>query len=81
MERVSRSIGAWLILTLALFFPLHSLFAQQPLTSLPYIPSLDVQAMDRSIPACENFFYTPSENGSRTIPFPRIRRDGMFTAS
>jgi hypothetical protein len=47
--------------------------------ALPYIPSLDVSAMDKSIDPCVDFTVTLVEAGKRRIPFPPIRLRGAFT--
>src|SRR3954454_19960355 len=44
------------LLAAVLIFGVPALFAQQPLTSLPYTPSLDLKAMDRTVQACDNFY-------------------------
>ena len=51
-------------------FLLPALFAQQPLTSLPYTPSLDLQAMDRSAQPCENFYQYACGTWIKDNPIP-----------
>jgi endothelin-converting enzyme/putative endopeptidase len=48
-------------------------FAQsdaKPLTALPYTPSLDVTAMDRTVNPCEDFFHYTCGNWLRKNPIP-----------
>jgi len=56
------------------FFPLSlllaPLFAQQPLTTLPYTPSLDLHAMDRSVQPCENFYRYACGTWIKDNPIP-----------
>jgi endothelin-converting enzyme/putative endopeptidase len=56
----------------AVFFVLAApvLFAQQPLTSLPYTPSLDLHAMDRSVQPCENFYLYSCGTWIKDNPIP-----------
>ena len=44
--------------------------AQQPLTSLPYTPSLDLHAMDRSAQPCENFYIYACGTWIKDNPIP-----------
>jgi endothelin-converting enzyme/putative endopeptidase len=44
------------MLLFALLLTVGGLFAQQPLTSLPYTPGFDTQAMDRTVEPCQNFY-------------------------
>ena len=44
--------------------------AQQPLTSLPYTPSLDLKAMDRSANPCENFYAYSCGGWMKENPIP-----------
>src|SRR5580700_10974157 len=46
------------------------LFAQQPLTTLPYTPSLDIHAMDRSVQPCENFYLYSCGTWIKDNPIP-----------
>ncbi len=46
------------------------LFAQQPLTSLPYTPGLDLHAMDRSAQPCENFYQYSCGTWVKDNPIP-----------
>ncbi len=45
-------------------------FAQQPLTSLPYTPSLDLKAMDRSVQPCNNFYLYSCGTWIKNNPIP-----------
>jgi putative endopeptidase len=47
-----------------------ALFAQQPLTQLPYTPSLDVPSMDLGVKPCENFYLYSCGNWIKTNPIP-----------
>ena len=40
----------------SLVLAVPGLFAQQPLTSLPYTPGFDLKAMDRSVEPCDDFY-------------------------
>jgi endothelin-converting enzyme/putative endopeptidase len=46
------------------------LLAQQPLTTLPYTPSLDLHAMDRSTQPCENFYQYSCGTWIKDNPIP-----------
>ncbi|MEP6715533.1 MAG: M13 family metallopeptidase [Terriglobia bacterium] len=54
----------------ALFLALPCLFAQQPLTTLPYTPGLDIKAMDRSVQPCENFYQYSCGTWIKDNPIP-----------
>jgi len=45
-------------------------FAQQPLASLPYTPSLDLHAMDRSVQPCQNFYMYSCGTWIKDNPIP-----------
>jgi len=45
-------------------------FAQQPLSTLPYTPSLDVKAMDRTVQPCENFYLYSCGTWIKDNPIP-----------
>jgi endothelin-converting enzyme/putative endopeptidase len=51
-------------------FIVPALFAQQPLTSLPYTPSLDLNAMDRTAQPCENFYQYACGTWIKDNPIP-----------
>jgi endothelin-converting enzyme/putative endopeptidase len=57
-------------LPVLLLFLLPNLLAQQPLTSLPYTPSLDLNAMDRSAQPCENFYRYACGTWIKDNPIP-----------
>jgi putative endopeptidase len=46
------------------------LFAQQPLSTLPYTPGLDVTAMDPTVQPCENFYRYACGGWIRHNPIP-----------
>jgi endothelin-converting enzyme/putative endopeptidase len=52
------------------FLLLPTLIAQQPLTSLPYTPSLDLHAMDASVQPCENFYLYSCGTWIKDNPIP-----------
>ena len=58
-----RLVAAFLVL-------LPALYSQQPLTSLPYTPSLDVHAMDQSVQPCENFYKYSCGTWIKDNPIP-----------
>jgi endothelin-converting enzyme/putative endopeptidase len=57
-------------LTIAFLLTLPSAIAQQPLTSLPYTPGLDLQSMDRSVQPCENFYQYSCGTWIKNNPIP-----------
>ncbi len=46
------------------------LLAQQPLSTLPYTPSLDLHAMDRNVQPCENFYQYSCGTWIKDNPIP-----------
>jgi endothelin-converting enzyme/putative endopeptidase len=58
------------LVPIALFIATPALFAQQPLTSLPYTPSLDLHAMDGSAQPCENFYQYACGTWIKDNPIP-----------
>jgi putative endopeptidase len=63
LKRIMRFLAACLV-------ALPCLFAQQPLTSLPYTPSLDLKAMDRSAQPCDNFYQYSCGTWIKDNPIP-----------
>ena len=59
-----------LFAALALPLTVSGLFAQQPLTSLPYTPGFDLQAMDRSVEPCQNFYLYSCGTWIKDNPIP-----------
>jgi putative endopeptidase len=57
------------ILAIAIFLALPAL-GQQPLTSLPYTPSLDIPSMDPAIDPCENFYLYSCGGWMKKNPIP-----------
>jgi putative endopeptidase len=55
-------------LVLVLLSPVLS--AQQPLTAMPYSPSLDINNLDRSIDPCENFYQYACGGWKKNNPIP-----------
>ena len=58
------------ILLSALLLTVPGLFAQQPLTSLPYTPGFDTQAMDRGVEPCQNFYLYACGTWIKDNPIP-----------
>jgi len=58
------------VLAMSLLLALPGLLAQQPLTSLPYTPSLDLHAMDRSAQPCVNFYQYACGTWIKNNPIP-----------
>ena len=52
------------------FLVLPALFAQRPLTSLPYTPSLDPHAMDTTVQPCQNFYLYSCGTWIKDNPIP-----------
>jgi putative endopeptidase len=57
-------------LTIVLLLAIPGLFAQEPLNSLPYTPSLDLKAMDRSVQPCDNFYQYACGTWIKDNPIP-----------
>jgi endothelin-converting enzyme/putative endopeptidase len=60
-------------LTLALLFAASAAFAQtkeRPLTALPYTPSLDIEAMDRTADPCNDFYQYVCGGWVKNNPIP-----------
>jgi putative endopeptidase len=68
MRRTKSSLASLVLFVPGLAVP--SLLAQQPLTSLPYTPSLDLKAMDRSIQPCSNFYLYSCGTWIKDNPIP-----------
>ncbi len=58
------------VLSVSLLLAVPGLFAQQPLTSLPYTPSFDLHAMDPSVQACVNFYQYACGTWIKDNPIP-----------
>ncbi len=56
--------------TVALLLSAPILFAQQPLSSLPYTPSLDLHAMDRTVEPCQDFYHYACGTWIKDNPIP-----------
>src|ERR1700744_152240 len=56
--------------TIIFLLALPSLLAQEPLNSLPYTPSLDLKAMDRSVQPCDNFYQYSCGTWIKDNPIP-----------
>jgi endothelin-converting enzyme/putative endopeptidase len=55
---------------LTLLMAVGLLLAQQPLSTLPYTPSLDLKSMDTSVQPCENFYRYACGGWIRNNPIP-----------
>src|SRR5580698_621127 len=58
------------LLPAAFILAIPSVLAQQPLTTLPYTPSLDLKAMDRSAQPCDNFYQYSCGTWIKDNPIP-----------
>jgi putative endopeptidase len=58
------------LLIVAFSANVFSVHAQQPLSSLPYTPSLDLRAMDRSVQPCDNFYLYSCGTWIKDNPIP-----------
>src|SRR5277367_3692606 len=68
------------VLSVSLLLAVPALFAQQPLTSLPYTPSFDLHAMDPSAQACVNFYQYACGTWIKNNPIPADQsRWGQFS--
>jgi endothelin-converting enzyme/putative endopeptidase len=64
LKRIMRFLPALILLAGPI------LLAQQPLTTLPYTPSLDLHAMDRNVQPCENFYQYSCGTWIKDNPIP-----------
>src|SRR5579863_5410282 len=70
MRPKKSSLGAMRFFPAFLTLAISPAFAQQPLTTLPYTPSLDLRAMDRSIQPCDNFYLYSCGTWIKDNPIP-----------
>jgi endothelin-converting enzyme/putative endopeptidase len=64
LKRIMRFLPALILLAGPI------LLAQQPLSTLPYTPSLDLHAMDRNVQPCENFYQYSCGTWIKDNPIP-----------
>ena len=58
------------LLVPALVLAVPYVFAQEPLSSLPYTPSLDLHAMDRTVAPCQDFYHYACGTWIKDNPIP-----------